>query len=170
LSTARVAATQSDVRDIVYLPARRARLVGRLLHRAEALHYWCRATDRDEDELTHDQKSEFEAFWSTWRHDNAWEGRDVALRVHGRLDRRTHRVAHQRDRGEEQMGYRYVITTRRNSTLTTSRAPVGDARVPRITVKSLKNVVSSVEIAVRIVDGEPNRIGVALLHPSLLLP
>lgn len=40
--------------------------------KADALHYWCIARDYDFDELTDEQKDEFEAFWSTWRHSKAW--------------------------------------------------------------------------------------------------
>jgi hypothetical protein len=31
------------------------------------------AKDYDEDELTTDQRAEFEDFWSTWRHSEAWD-------------------------------------------------------------------------------------------------
>ncbi len=41
--------------------------------KADALHYWCMETDRDEDELTDEQRAEFEDFWSTWRHSKAWD-------------------------------------------------------------------------------------------------
>jgi hypothetical protein len=41
--------------------------------KADALHYWCMETDRDEDELAHEQRAQFEDFWSSWRHSKAWE-------------------------------------------------------------------------------------------------
>jgi len=41
--------------------------------KADALHYWCIARDYDFDELTHEQKTEFEDFWSTWRHSKTWD-------------------------------------------------------------------------------------------------
>jgi hypothetical protein len=41
--------------------------------KADALHYWCMATDRDEDELTEEDKAEFDDFWATWRHSKAWD-------------------------------------------------------------------------------------------------
>lgn len=41
--------------------------------KADALHYWSMETDRDEDELTDEQRAEFEDFWSTWRHSKAWD-------------------------------------------------------------------------------------------------
>ena len=39
---------------------------------SDALQYWCTATDRDEDELTEDDKAQFEDFWSSWRHSKPW--------------------------------------------------------------------------------------------------
>jgi hypothetical protein len=39
----------------------------------DARHYWCMAKDYEEDELTADQRAEFEDFWSTWRHSKAWD-------------------------------------------------------------------------------------------------
>lgn len=41
--------------------------------KADALHYWCIARDYDFDELSHEQKAQFEDFWSTWRHSKAWD-------------------------------------------------------------------------------------------------
>jgi hypothetical protein len=41
--------------------------------RADALHYWCIETDHDEDELTDEQRAEFEDFWSMWRYSKAWD-------------------------------------------------------------------------------------------------
>lgn len=40
--------------------------------KADALHYWCLLTGYDLDDLTDEQRSEFDAFWRTWVHDKAW--------------------------------------------------------------------------------------------------
>lgn len=41
--------------------------------KADARHYWCMTRDYEEDELTDEQKAEFEDFWITWRHSKAWD-------------------------------------------------------------------------------------------------
>ena len=41
--------------------------------KGDALHYWCIARDYDEDELTEEQKIEFEDFWTSWRHSKSWD-------------------------------------------------------------------------------------------------
>jgi hypothetical protein len=58
--------------------------------KADALHYWCMETDRDEDELTDEQRRRIRGLLEHVASQQGVERRAVARRVHRQLHRRAH--------------------------------------------------------------------------------